>query len=156
MYFSLAGLSTDIWFLQCLFETTKAICSCCASLLKPFQHKLSYLAKSRWENTSNSYHHLETTGHRFSSYSLKWLKIDPAFTKIWPIHMERESKSITLFSVFQIPRHTLYQRNQPLLLFSTCISKILSICIYGIGPVALNKMTILLTRGLQSMEKASG
>lgn len=42
---------------------------------------------------------------------LKLLKIDPLFTKIWPIHRERESKSITLSLVFQIPRHTLYQRN---------------------------------------------
>lgn len=43
-----------------------------------------------------------------------------------------------------------------LLLFSTCFSKMLNICIYRIGPMALNKMTVLLIRVLRSTEKASG
>lgn len=32
----------------------------------------------------------------------------------------------------------------------------LKVCVCGIGPVALNKMRVLLARGLQSIEKASG
>lgn len=66
-----------------------------------------------------------------------------------------KGKARILSSVFQVPR---YQRNISLYCYSThTLSKcLISVCVCGTGPVALDMMTVLLTGVSQSMEKASG
>lgn len=71
---------------------TNTICLYHASLQKPFQRKLPYLVKSRHEKTAaNNCLLLETTARDSDPSHLKWLDVDPAFTKIQPIHKEKET-----------------------------------------------------------------